>query len=150
MKSLHLIKMLAITQSKEYDNLFCKACLFLVKLSLSVPQMSLDLRNFLVYQKLIVHAETFHSVKILLKALFRKQDWRSPVYSGRFEYICWNSLYSPLLSPTLGLPTRFIHALFGVHITGISGWKTQEYDCDLITGFRFALVFTCTFTECVT
>ena len=23
-----------------------------------------------------------------------KQDWRSPVYSGRFEYICWNSLYS--------------------------------------------------------
>ena len=55
-----------------------------------------------------------------------------------------------LLSPTLGLPTRFIDALFGVHITGISGWKTHEYDRDLITGFRFALVFTCTFTECVT
>ena len=60
---------------------------------------------------------------------YDKQDWRSPVYSGRFEYICWNSLYSPhfcihfLLSPTLGLPTRFIDALFGVHITGISGWN---------------------------
>ena len=27
---------------------------------------------------------------------------------------------------------------------------SYEYDCDLITGFPFALVFTCTFTECVT
>ena len=57
-----------------------------------------------------------------------KQDWRSPVYSGRFEYIWWNSLYSPhfcihFLSPTRGLPPRFIDALFGVHITGISGWN---------------------------
>ena len=27
---------------------------------------------------------------------------------------------------------------------------SYEYDCDLITGFPFALVFTCTCTECVT
>ena len=58
--------------------------------------------------------------------------------------------YISLLSPTLGLPARLNDALFGVHITGISGWKTHEYDCDLITGFRFAFVFICTFTECVT
>ena len=25
-----------------------------------------------------------------------------------------------------------------------------KYDCELITGFLFALVFTCTFMECVT
>ena len=33
------------------------------------------------------------------------------------------SAYIFLLSPTLGLPPRFIDALFGVHITGISGWN---------------------------
>ena len=33
------------------------------------------------------------------------------------------SSYFFLLSPTLGLPTLFIDTLFGVHITGISGWK---------------------------
>ena len=27
---------------------------------------------------------------------------------------------------------------------------SDEYDCDLITGFPFALVFTCTFRPCVT
>ena len=27
--------------------------------------------------------------------LYCEQDWRSPVYSGGFVYICWNSLYSP-------------------------------------------------------
>ena len=59
-----------------------------------------------------------------------QQDWRSPVYSGRFEYI-FAEIYSTrpipaymfLLSPTLGLPNRFIDALFGVHITGISSWN---------------------------
>ena len=33
------------------------------------------------------------------------------------------SAYIFLLSPTLGLPPRFIDALFGVHITGLSGWN---------------------------
>ena len=33
------------------------------------------------------------------------------------------SAYIFLLSPTLGLPPRFIDALFGAHITGISGWN---------------------------
>ena len=35
-----------------------------------------------------------------------KQDWLSPLYSGRLEYICWNSFYPP----------RCIDALFGVRI----------------------------------
>ena len=33
------------------------------------------------------------------------------------------SAYIFLLSPTLGLPPWFIDVLFGVHITGISGWN---------------------------
>ena len=51
------------------------------------------------------------------------------------------SLMHYLGSILLEFPVGICDAL---HIT------THEYDCDLITGFPFALVFTCTFTECVT
>ena len=52
------------------------------------------------------------------------------------------SAYIFLLSLTLRLPPQFIDALFGVHVTGISGWNlwcvtrhTHEYDCDLISNW---------------
>ena len=74
------------------------------------------------------------------------------------------SAYIFPLSSTLGLLPRFIDALFGVtgnfRLEFVMPYISQhtrdvpnlscEYDCDLVTGFPFALVFRCTFTECVT
>ena len=62
------------------------------------------------------------------------------------------SAYIFLLSPTLGLPPRFIDALFGV--TGISGlnlWCVTHHNTRVWLRSHhwipFALVFTCTFAE---
>ena len=46
-----------------------------------------------------------------------KQDWLSPVYSGRLEYICRNSFYPP----------RCIDAPFGVRIPFRSAGRVQRW-----------------------
>ena len=60
--------------------------------------------------------------------------------------------YTRALSPTLGLPTRFMDALnLGFILLEFPvGKHTSMIAISSGTGFRFALVFTCTFTECVT
>ena len=87
-----------------YDSVSSARVILLLR---ACPHVALDNAVFCLAFKL------FFEYKVSLEL---KQDWRSLVYSGRFNYICWNS-------PTLGLPPRFIDALFGVHITGISGWN---------------------------
>ena len=54
---------------------------------------------------LILIPKEFGTVFERLERL-EEQDWFSPVYPGRLEYICWNSFYPP----------RCIDALFGVRI----------------------------------
>ena len=75
----------------------------------------------------------------------------------------WNSLYSPHFCIHFSsLSHSWAHnPVHWCTIWGSYYWNlrwnlwcvthtTHEYDCYLFTGFRFALVFTCTFTECVT
>ena len=83
-----------------------------------------------------------------------------------------NSLLGPFLVYLLKftLLTPFLHTFSSLSYTIWGYWNfrlefvmpyisqhtrdvpnlSYGYDCDLITGFPFALVFTCTFTECVT
>ena len=74
------------------------------------------------------------------KTFFFLYGWEGRVYSTHPI-----SAYIFLLSPTLWLPTLwFILLEFPVGICDVLHITTHEYDCDLITGFPFALVFTCT------
>ena len=70
-----------------YTNAFSKVCLFCFVLFFFGVQIGT--------LETLIGSYSDH-VLLLLRSLFLvEQDWRSPVYSGRFEYICWYSLYSP-------------------------------------------------------
>ena len=104
-----------------------------------------------------------------------KQDWHSPVSSNELEYICWHSLYPPRCTDALEFPVRIcdashitththktylIYPMIAISETpGLSitfgtllacRWRIIEPSLAAFIGFPFAVLFTCTFTECVT
>ena len=66
------------------------------------------------------------------KKLMKEQDWLSPVYLGRLEYICWNSFYSP----------RCIDALFGFKIPFRSLVQIPEVNSDPSLPVQSPVMFT--------
>ena len=78
------------------------------------------------------------------------------VYSGRLEYICLNSLQITTsvhwctIWSYLNFRLEFVMPYTLQHTRDVRNLSAYGYDCCLITGFPFALVFTCTFTEWVT
>ena len=109
-------------------------------------------------------------------AMKEKQDWHSPVYLGRLEYI--HSRYPPRCTMgSLEFPVKICDATDRQHTRDLPNlshdcdlWHTWSFDyfwhslglqvfrskgllnnlSPLFIGLPFAIVVTCTFSECVT
>ena len=56
------------------------------------------LQNYIILWNSSYSQSETCKIKVLnrLSRIWKHQDWDSPAYSGRLEYICWNSLQIPI------------------------------------------------------